>query len=182
MRLFDFLLVTLITATLAAVIVVFRDDAIPYPVDRPAALSSASRTPRPWAGILVHSTGAPRGSLRSLETAYAGRGGAPFHFVIGNGTETADGLVEEGPRWALQSRALNADMIEICLVGALDREKPTRKQQAALEALCARLCREKLIPASEVYGEGEKKKGVPCPGRFWDAQGTRAAVRSILAR
>ena len=181
MRLFDFLLVALITATLAAVIVVFRNDAMPYPVELQADAVASPRS-RPWAGIMVHSNGAPRGGLRSIDNAYASRGGAPFHFVIGNGTETADGLVEEGPRWALQKPGLNPDVIEICLVGVLDREKPTRKQQASLEALCAKLCRERLIPAGEVYAESEKKRGIACPGRFFDAAGTRAAVANTLRR
>ena len=102
--------------------------------------------------------------------------------MIGNGTETADGLVEESPRWAAQQPGLNREVIEICLIGQIDREKPTRKQQVALENLCARLCREKLIPPSEVYGESEKKRGVACPGRFFDAAGTRAVVAKLLAK
>ena len=155
MRLFDFLLVTLITATLLAVVVVFHNDAMPYPVTPPAASVAAAHS-RPWAGIWVHSSGAPKGSLRSLEAAHAARGGAPFHFVIGNGTETADGQIEEGPRWAAQQPGLNREVIEICLIGQVDREKPTRKQQAALEALCSRLCKERLIPSSEVCAESEK--------------------------
>jgi len=181
MRLFDFLLVTLITATLLAVVVVFHNDAMPYPVAMPIAAADAPLT-RPWAGIWIHSNSAPKGSLRSLEAAHAERGGAPFHFVIGNGTETGDGQVESSSRWALQQPGLNREVIEICLIGRIDREKPTRKQQAALEALCARLCREKLIPSSEVCAESEKKRGVACPGRFFDAVGTRAAVANILAK
>jgi hypothetical protein len=181
MRLFDLLLVSLITATLLAVLVVFHNDAMPYPVKAPTA-STEEVHPRPWAGIWVHSSGAPKGSLRSLEAAHADRGGAPFHFVIGNGTETADGQVEEGPRWKPQQPGLNRDVIEICLIGQVDREKPTRKQQAALEALCARLCRERLIPSSEVCAESEKKRGVTCPGRFFDAAGTRTAVSTLLAK
>lgn len=181
MRLFDFLLVTLITATLLAVVVVFHNDAMPYPVALPATSVDSPYT-RPWAGIWVHSNSAPKGSLRSLEAAHASRGGAPFHFVIGNGTETADGQIEEGPLWRGQAPGLNREVIEICLIGQIDREKPTRKQQAALESLCARLCRERLIPPSEVFAESEKKRGVACPGRFFDAVGTRAAVKNLLSR
>ena len=181
MRLFDLLLVTLITATLLAVVVVFHNDAMPYPVKAPPASVEAVQA-RPWAGIWVHSSGAPKGSLRSLEAAHAERGGAPFHFVIGNGTETADGQVEQGPRWVSQLPGLNREVIEICLIGQIDREKPTRKQQAALETLCARLCRERLVPSSEVCAESEKKRGVACPGRFFDAVGTRAAVANLLAK
>jgi hypothetical protein len=181
MRLFDLLLITLITATLLAVVVVFHNDAMPYPVKAPDVSAEAAHE-RPWAGIWVHSSSAPRGSLKSLEASHAARGGAPFHFVIGNGTETADGQVEESPRWAAQQPGLNREVIEICLIGQIDREKPTKKQQVALENLCVRLCREKLIPPSEVYAESEKKRGVACPGRFFDATGTRAVVASLLAK
>ncbi|MCE9581490.1 MAG: N-acetylmuramoyl-L-alanine amidase [Planctomycetes bacterium] len=181
MRLFDFLLVALITATLLAVLVVFHNDAMPYPVAMQPVTSDAGKA-RPWAGILVHSNRARKGSLKSIDLAHSADGGAPFHFVIGNGTETADGLVEEGPRWKLERAGQNRDVIEICLVGDLDREKPTRKQQAALEALLVRLCREKLIPPTEILAESEKKRGVACPGRFYDAERTRADVAALLGR
>lgn len=179
MRLFDLLLVSLITATLLAVIVVFKDDAMPYPVTIPAEADKPAS--RPWAGIWIHSSGAAKGGLRSLDKAYAARGGAPFHFVIGNGSETQDGEVEESPLWKLQRQGLNPDVIEICLIGVIDREKPTRRQQASLEKLLARLCRERLIPASEICAESERRR-VNCPGRFYDAAGTRAAVKASLGK
>jgi hypothetical protein len=181
MRLFDFLLVGLVTASLLACVAVFRRDAMPYPTSAPAAALPAPKS-RPWAGIWIHSSGSPAGSLASIDRAHAQHGGAPFHFVIGNGTETADGLVEEGPRWKAEEQGLNPDVIEICLVGDLDRERPTRKQVAALEALLVRLCRERFIPPSEIFAESEKKKGAPCPGRFFDPSKVRAAVSGALGR
>lgn len=183
MRAFDFVLVTLITASLAAVIVVFKNDAMPYPQPNLAAhLEPPARKPKPWAGIWIHSSGTRRGALASIEKAHAERGGAPFHYVIGNGSETADGAVEEGTRWREQRAGRNPDVIEICLVGDIDREKPTRAQEKALQALLVRLCRERMIPASEIYAESEKKKGLACPGRFFDADGTRARVREALGK
>ncbi|NUN49246.1 MAG: N-acetylmuramoyl-L-alanine amidase [Candidatus Brocadiae bacterium] len=180
MRFFDFLLVTLITASLAAVIVVFHNDAMPYPAG--AAADDAPPASRPWAGIWIHSSGSRAGSAASIDRAHASRGGLPFHFVIGNGTETADGVVEEGHRWKTQSPGLNPDVIEICLVGDLDRERPTRKQIAALDDLLLRLCRERLIPASEIFAESEKNPGVRCPGRTFSADETRAVLRGRLAQ
>ena len=181
MRLFDLFLIALITACLAAVIVVFKNDSMPYPVTPPPAVIEAPR-PRPWAGIWIHSSGTRRGSLASIDKAHAARGGAPFHFVIGNGTESPDGQVEETPLWRDQKPGLNPDVIEICLVGDLDRERPTRRQEFALNELAVRLCRERMIPSSEISAESEKKRGVACPGRFFDAERQRAFARTALGK
>lgn len=181
MRLFDFLLVTLITAALASVIVVFRDDAMPYPVKSPDVSLDAPHA-RPWAGIMIHSSGTRRGSLATIEKAHATHGGAPFHFVIGNGTETPDGAIEEAPRWREDRPGKNPDAIEVCIVGDLERERMTKRQDLALQGLLLRVCREKMIPASEVYAESEKRKGIACPGRYFDAARMRMWLQAALGK
>jgi hypothetical protein len=181
MRLFDFVLVSLITASLAAVLVVFQRDEMPYPQPPPAAFRAELRS-RPWAGICLHASGTRRGNLSELDRAHAGEGGAPFHFVLGNGAGSADGAVEESPRWREQREGRNPDVIEICLVGDLNRTHETRAQEAALIRLLTRLCREKMIPSSEIYAESERRPALACPGACFDPKFYRSKVREALAR
>lgn len=68
--------------------------------------------------------------------------GLAYHFVIGNGTSTADGEIEIGSRWLRQlqgghvhSDYLNHIALGICFVGDFNRDQVSVKQKEALVEL-----------------------------------------------
>ena len=68
--------------------------------------------------------------------------GLAYHFVIGNGRSSGNGQIEVGARWTRQingghvaSDYLNNIALGICLVGDLNRDRPTEDQLAALDEL-----------------------------------------------
>jgi hypothetical protein len=99
-----------------------------------------------WKYIVVHNSGTRQGNARIFD--YYHRhvrrmpNGLAYHFVIGNGTSSGDGLIEIGNRWVAQlagghvhSDYLNYISIGICLVGDFNRDLPTRAQYEALDEL-----------------------------------------------
>ncbi|MDR1144649.1 MAG: LysM peptidoglycan-binding domain-containing protein [Verrucomicrobiales bacterium] len=102
----------------------------------------APRRAHAWKYIVVHHSGSGSGNARIFDYYHRSRGmenGLAYHFVIGNGSESGDGEIEVGGRWSrqlpgghLRSDGQNEVAIGICLVGNFDRERPTRKQIAAL--------------------------------------------------
>lgn len=102
-------------------------------------------TPARWTHLVVHHSGVEAGNALSYDGAHRRRGmenGLAYHFVIGNGRDSGDGLIEIGPRWPKQlygghvrSQAMNDHGIGICLVGNFETRVPGKKQLASLYAL-----------------------------------------------
>jgi hypothetical protein len=97
-----------------------------------------------------------------------------YDFVIGNGTDTSDGLIEVGPRWTKQKIGAHAKTpdnrfnefgIGICLVGNFEVERPTPAQVRSLTRLVAYLMRTYQISPDRVLGHGDTKP-TECPGRY----------------
>jgi N-acetyl-anhydromuramyl-L-alanine amidase AmpD len=72
--------------------------------------------------------------------------GLAYHFVIGNGHDSANGQIEIGHRWTAQlngghvaSDYLNDISLGICLVGDYNRDVPTKAQVIALNELISYL-------------------------------------------
>lgn len=111
---------------------------------------SGKISPR-WTTIVVHHSATPGGSARSFDRYHRDKGWDElgYHFVIGNGSDTPDGMVEVGSRWNKQKHGahcktpdnyFNEHGIGICLVGDFTKTRPTQRQLAALERLTAFLC------------------------------------------
>lgn len=96
-----------------------------------------------------------------------------YHFVIGNGTRSGNGLVEVGPRWKKQKvgahcktvgNTYNEHGIGICLVGDFDKQGPTDAQMRSL----VRLVRFLMFSCSVTPGNVVTHSGVTgkteCPG------------------
>jgi len=131
-----------------------------------------------WTKIVIHDSGTVLGSAESLNREHErlGRGGLGYHFVIGNGSDTTDGLIEVGFRWRTQkvgahsvgrdAQTFHRHAIGICLVGDADRQPITDAQMRELVWLVQQLQQKFGIPAHEVYlgvGSGQ----VPLPtGHF----------------
>jgi N-acetyl-anhydromuramyl-L-alanine amidase AmpD len=100
-----------------------------------------------------------------------------YHFVVGNGTGSADGEVEVGGRWSKQKHGAHCKVmghpeyndvgIGICLVGNFNVTRPSRMQMASLARLVRYLMDRYNIPRDRIYGHGQLKP-TDCPGRNFD--------------
>jgi hypothetical protein len=144
---------------------------------------------RPWRFIVIHHSATARGSAKAFDRSHRHRGwaGLGYHFVIGNGTDTADGLVEVGPRWTAQQRGAHAGVdlyneqgIGICLVGDFNKDRPSKAQLQSLAELVAHLMREHAILPRQVLGHRDCKP-TDCPGRNVDMDVVREMARRVFA-
>jgi LysM repeat protein len=147
-----------------------------------APVVAASRglriTPGRWTHLVVHHSGIEAGNAKSYDGAHRRRGmenGLAYHFVIGNGKDSADGLIEIGPRWPKQlygghvrSQAMNDHGIGICLVGNFEKRVPGQKQLASLYSLLDWLRADGLpgssVPKVTVHRWVDRNHTV-CPGK-----------------
>ena len=121
--------------------------------------------PAQWAAILIHDSGSPAGSARSLNALHheLGKGGLGYHFVINNGSDRPDGEVEVGFRWQRQyvgafvegegADWFNRHAVGISLIGDGDEAGAgfTDRQLAELVQLVRELQARLGVPAESVY-------------------------------
>ena len=134
---------------------------------------------RPWRFIVVHHSATPTGSADEFDRMHRAKGWDElgYHFVIGNGTGSADGEVEVGSRWPKQKHGAHAKVeghpeyndvgVGICLVGNFDVTHPSENQMASLARLIRFLTSRYNIPRNHIYGHGQLKP-TDCPGRNFD--------------
>jgi N-acetylmuramoyl-L-alanine amidase len=141
-----------------------------------------------WECIVIHHSASDMGGAERFGQWHKARGWDElgYHFVIGNGTDTADGQVEVGPRWAGQKHGAhcktpdeyyNQHGIGICLVGNFDNYDPSPAQMKSLVRLCRFLCARFHIPPSDIETHGGITGKTDCPGRNFDVERLRALVR-----
>jgi N-acetylmuramoyl-L-alanine amidase len=132
--------------------------------------------PRPWRWIVIHHSATTTGGAAAFDTMHRAKGWDElgYDFVIGNGTDTADGQIEVGPRWTKQKYGAHAKTpdnrfneygIGICLVGNFDVERPTPKQMQSLTRLVSYLMRTYHITPDRVMGHSDTKP-TECPGKY----------------
>jgi N-acetyl-anhydromuramyl-L-alanine amidase AmpD len=140
-----------------------------------------------WRWIVLHHSATPAGGAKTFDKMHKQKGWDElgYHFVIGNGTDTADGQVEVGPRWTKQKHGAHAKTpdnqfnmhgIGICLVGNFDNERPTRAQLAALNRLVAFLMKTYHVSPGKVLGHEATGRATECPGKFLDVASVRRAA------
>ncbi len=166
------------------------------PATEDKLLAGAAITPkvkaRAWKYIIIHHSDTSFGCALRFHKAHLARGWdmLGYDFVIGNGTETRDGLIEVGPRWVQQldgahtgtpDHEYNMWGIGICLVGNFDDSRPTAAQMDSLARLVATLMKTYNIPANRVLGHGDCKP-TNCPGRHMDIAMVRAMAQQMLAK
>lgn len=106
--------------------------------------------------LVIHHSATQTGSarvFRALHRAVNGWVDIGYHFVIGNGTLSGDGEVEQGrPAWAVgaHSRGYNRESIGICLVGNFNLSYPTVKQQDSLTGLLKDLLSQNGLSSSDI--------------------------------
>ena len=132
---------------------------------------------RPWRYIVIHHMAAQVGSAAAIHREHLRRGfdGLGYHFVIGNGTQTADGLIQVGYRWEKQIHGAHARAeknddnrwnrfgIGICLVGDFRHNAPSPSQMDSLVTLVRRLREAYDIGAHDVVPH-DRVKNTLCPG------------------
>jgi hypothetical protein len=132
--------------------------------------------PRPWRWIVIHHSATTTGGAAAFDKMHRAKGWDElgYDFVIGNGTDTADGQIEVGPRWTKQKYGAHAKTpdnrfneygIGICLVGNFDLERPTSKQMQSLTKLVSYLERTYHISSAHVLGHKDTKS-TDCPGKY----------------
>ena len=145
----------------------------------------------PWKEIVLHHSATKGGSAASFDRYHREHFGDPdgmeYHFVIGNGRGTGDGVLELGSRWKKQTlayhlfdRARDEGSIAICLVGNFEEDgaRPTKKQRETLAALLRVLAKRYRIAPEAVHAHrGIDGKLTQCPGKHFPL----AAIREELA-
>lgn len=145
-------------------------------------IDQVSKSTRKWKYVVVHHSGTKSGSAKIFEYYHRRiRGmenGMAYHFVIGNGSDTGDGEIEVGNRWRqqLQGGHLKSDeqndiAIGICLVGNYDKDRPNKKQIAALIELVTYLRqRQHPVELQFVVHRDINVRPTDCPGRLFPSQ------------
>jgi len=138
--------------------------------------------------MVVRNSGTRQGTARIFDRYHRNvrkmRNGMAYHFVIGNGRGAGNGEIEIGNRWKRQingghvaSDYLNNIALGICLVGDLNRDRPTKAQLAAMEELVDYLRRR----VGKVKGKPSRVRGhkqinpkpTDCPGKRFDLKWLR---------
>jgi N-acetylmuramoyl-L-alanine amidase len=121
-----------------------------FAVDSPDSLATIFQTHKSlenWQYIYIHqSSGLPSGTM------------AGDHFLIGNGTNLAEGELQIGQRWLDQASAVPPagavrvapNCICICIAGDFDQTIPTPTQLRRLAELTASLQSRLQIPADHI--------------------------------
>ena len=158
----------------------------PAPLTPPRAAALASDpawTPcvceNKWRWIVLHHSDDRSGNLAKYDRIHRETNKwdeCGYHFVIGNGQGSGDGLVEVGSRWFKQKHGAHAKTpdnrfndygIGICLVGDFESDgPPTRAQMDATVRLCRWLMARYRISADEVMGHCDCK-ATACPGKHF---------------
>jgi hypothetical protein len=144
-----------------------------------------------WHWIVIHHSATPTGGAAAFDKMHKAKGWDElgYHFVIGNGTDTHDGLVEVGSRWPKQKwgahtktpgEEFNMHGIGICLVGNFDVTHPTDAQMKSLSKLTSYLMKTYHISADHVVGHRDCKS-TDCPGKYVNIAKIRQLSVQMLA-
>ena len=156
----------------------------------PSGWQPPRRLEKKWTAIVIHHSGTQKGNAAIFDEWHRVKkhwAGVGYDFVIGNGTNSADGQVEVTFRWQQQRTGAhcstpgnwaNKEAVGICLVGNFDNTVPTMRQMQSLVKLVRFLQSRYGIPKSRIYGHrttpGAHK--TDCPGRKFSI----ARLKSML--
>lgn len=146
--------------------------------------------PRPWKYIIIHHSDTPYGGAARFDLAHREKGWAMlgYDFVIGNGTDTRNGLIEVGPRWPTQMQGAHTGTpdhkfndygIGICLVGNFEEARPTAPQMDSLARLVAYMQKTYGISSQNILGHRDCK-ATRCPGRYLNITTVRQMAQRYL--
>lgn len=146
-----------------------------------------------WKYIVLHHSATREGNAAKFDAYHRNkkrwRYGLAYHFVIGNGSQSADGEIEVGERWKKQvhgahtaSMDYNHIAIGICLVGNFEEQGgPTERQFESLLRLVTYLCKRYVIPLDNVIGHNQvQQRNTACPGRHFPLDELKARLQSFM--
>jgi len=151
----------------------------------------APQRERKWSAIVIHHSGTRNGNVAIFDKWHRQGNhweGVGYDFVIGNGTDSADGQVEVTYRWHNQQTGAhcggtagnwaNKEAIGICLVGDFNKTTPTSRQMQSLVRLVRFLQNRYGIPKSRIYGHNTTPgaNATDCPGKMFPM----AELKSLL--
>jgi N-acetyl-anhydromuramyl-L-alanine amidase AmpD len=154
-----------------------------------------NKADRPWRYVVLHHSAAASGNYDQIDHEHRkilGYDGCGYHFIIGNGTGSGDGVIEVAQRWNNQKQGVHCrnarshDVDEygigICLVGDFEQQPPTPRQIAATQALIAYLAqRYRIQPASIATHAHLAANPTICPGKFFPSESILSAARAATA-
>lgn len=150
-----------------------------------------ARLEKRWTAIVIHHSGTQNGNAAIFDRWHREGNhweGVGYDFVIGNGTDSADGQVEVTFRWRQQQTGAhcktpdnwaNEKAVGICLVGNFNNTKPSIRQMRSLVKLVGFLQKRYGIAKSRIYGHGTTPgaRETDCPGKRFPM----AKLKSMLA-
>ena len=137
-----------------------------------------------WKYIVMHHSGSHSDSASTIDRKHREDRNFDelgYHFVIGNGSESGDGVIEVGSRWKKQKHGAHMRVdpnddnrynrfgIGVCLVGNFQGgHKPTKKQMESAIKLVSYLKRRYGVSKKNIFGHGSEEHGdsTICPGDF----------------
>jgi N-acetylmuramoyl-L-alanine amidase len=132
---------------------------------------------RPWRYVVMHHSDDTSGCCHKYDKIHRGQGwenGCGYHFVVGNGSMTPEGMVEVGPRWVSQIQGahaktpdnrFNEEGVGIVLVGDFEHgPAPTRVQYESAVHLTRWLMARYHISPDRVLRH-QDAKATACPGK-----------------
>ena len=163
----------------APVVVAPRIAQASLPIHEASWVPAAGVEERPWRWIVVHHSGTDTGSAAALDAFHRNArhwDELGYHFVIGNGTGSANGGIEVGSRWPKQkwgahcrvgdNEEYNYYGIGICLVGDFEKHRPSPAQMASLAKLVDYLAAKYRIDDAHIIGHSTVDD-TRCPGRHF---------------
>ncbi len=149
---------------------------------------------RPWRFIVIHHSATHKGNAAVFDAWHRNHNGwdeLGYHFVIGNGTYSADGRIEVGSRWPKQKHGAHCKVgqdetyndvgIGICLVGNFETDWPTEAQRRSLARLVDYLSAKYEIPDARIIGHGDVDD-TKCPGRHFSFEDLFERLRRRRAK
>ncbi|UCD50879.1 MAG: N-acetylmuramoyl-L-alanine amidase [Phycisphaerales bacterium] len=171
-----------VAPVVSAVTVVAPSPAEPVLPEVPQSWLPQTKYERPWTAIVIHHSATSVGNAEIFDRWHREENQwdeVGYDFVIGNGSDSADGTVEVTFRWEQQRTGAhcagtpdnwaNEKAVGICLVGDFTQNRPTSAQLRALTRLVRFLQQRYGIPSERVYGHGTKPgaRSTQCPGRLF---------------
>ena len=127
-----------------------------------------------WKYVVIHHSASTAGNAADFDKMHRKRGwdrGLGYHFVVGNGNGSGNGLIEIGTRWEKQIDGAHAGVKEynrygigICLVGNFENGVPTAEQMDSLLSLVNHFQDRYKIPSENVILH-RHVRSTACPGR-----------------
>ena len=152
--------------------------------------------PQPWNAIVFHHSATAGGSKARFDVRHRRKfddpDGMEYHFLIGSGIGSPDGLIEVGDRWRKQiiayhlfTQSRDAGSIAICLVGnfELPGSVPSPAARAAAVMLARALAaRYGIAPDAMTTHRGIDGRLTQCPGKNFPLAAIKATIPAVPGR